>query len=348
VSAAETPAHPALTSHVPLAAMTRGGVVESIHAGSVAVVDRQGRLLFAAGSADSLTFTRSALKPFQALPFVAAGGVERFGYSLPQVALLCASHSGETRHVDAVADMLARAGNVAEDLQCGTHAPTHFELRGEVPPPPPYSPLAHNCSGKHSGMLAYCVQCGHTKHDYLTFDHPLQQQIRLAVASCTATAPERLVSGVDGCSAPNYAVPLSALARAFARLASVEVDADFGRAPKILADAMIAHPEMVSGERRNDLALMQAGRGDWVSKVGAEGVQAIGIRSRGWGIAIKVADGGARGLHPATVSVLDQLGLLDSNARAALANWGHPLVRNYRGLVTGDVRPLVVLDKISG
>jgi L-asparaginase II len=274
--------------------------------------------------------------------------VERFGYSAPQVALLCASHSGEPRHVDAVADMLARAGNVAEDLQCGTHAPSHFELRGEVPPPPPYSPLAHNCSGKHSGMLAYCVQCGHPKHDYLTFDHPLQQQIRLAVASFTAIAPERLVSGVDGCSAPNYAVPLSALARAFARLAAEEVDADFGRAPRILADAMIAHPEMVSGERRNDLALMKAGRRDWVSKVGAEGVQAIGIRSRGWGIAIKVADGGARGLHPATVAVLDQLGLLDSDARAALANWGHPLVRNYRGLVTGDIRSLVVLDKISG
>jgi L-asparaginase II len=316
-----------------------------MHVGSVAVVDRQGRLLYSAGDAATLTFTRSALKPLQALPFVAGGGVERFGYSQAQVALLCASHSGEPRHVDAVADMLARAGNTVDELQCGTHAPTHFELRGELPPPPPYSPLAHNCSGKHSGMLAYCVQCGHGKHDYLAFLHPLQQAIRLAVSRFTATPEDQLVAGVDGCSAPNYAVPLSGLAQAFARLAAPEVDTDYGRAPRTLADAMTAHPEMVSGERRNDLALMRAGRGDWVTKIGAEGVQAIGVRSRAWGIAIKVADGNARGLHPATVAVLDQLGLLDDSAREALARWGHPLIKNYRGIVTGEVRGAVVLDK---
>ncbi len=317
-----------------------------MHVGSVAVVDRQGNLLYSAGDAQTLTFTRSALKPVQALPFVAGGGVERFGYSQPQIALLCASHSGEPRHVDAAADMLARAGNTVDDLQCGTHAPTHFELRGELPPPPPYSPLAHNCSGKHSGMLAYCVQCGHGKHDYLAFDHPLQQAIRRAVSRFTATPEDRLVAGVDGCSAPNYAVPLSRLALAFARLATAEVDADYGRAPKVLADAMTSHPEMVSGEQRNDLALARAGRGDWVTKVGAEGVQAIGIRSRGWGIALKVADGNARGLHPATVAVLKQLDLLDEAAGAALSGWGHPQVKNYRGIITGDIRAAVVLDKL--
>jgi L-asparaginase II len=348
VPALESSSPPAAPSHIPLAEVLRGGVVESVHVGSVAVVDRHGRLLYSAGDAATLTFTRSALKPLQALPFVAGGGVERFGYSQPQVALLCASHSGEPRHVDAVADMLARAGKEVEELQCGTHAPTYFNERGEVPPPPPYSPLAHNCSGKHSGMLAYCVQCGHGTHDYLTFDHPLQQSIRRAVACFTATPEDQLVAGVDGCSAPNYAVPLSRLALAFARLGSAEIDADYGRAPKVLADAMTSHPEMVSGERRNDLALTRAGRGDWVTKVGAEGVQAIGIRSRGWGIAIKVADGNSRGLHPATVAVLDQLDLLDEVGREVLAGWGHPLVRNYRGIATGDVRAAVVLDKIPG
>jgi L-asparaginase II len=323
-------------------------VVESVHAGSVAVVDQHGRLLYSAGNPETLTFTRSALKPLQALPFVAGGGVERFGYAQRQVALLCASHSGEPRHVAAIADMLQRAGNSVDDLQCGTHAPSYFELRGEMPPPPPYSPLAHNCSGKHSGMLAYCVQCGHGKHDYLAFEHPLQLAIRRAVSRFTATPEERLVPGIDGCSAPNYAVPLSGLALAFARLATADVDAEYGRAPKTLADAMTAHPEMVSGERRNDLALMQAGRGDWVTKIGAEGVQAIGVRSRGWGIAIKVADGHPRGLHPASVAVLEQLDLLDEAAKAALATWGRPPVKNYRGIVTGDVRAALVLDKIPG
>ena len=315
--------------------------------GSVAVVDRDGHLLYAAGDPHALTFTRSALKPLQAVPFVAAGGIERFGYSRPQVALLCASHSGEPRHVEAVADMLAKAGNAPEDLQCGTHPPRYFELRGEIPPQPPWSPLAHNCSGKHSGMLAYCVQCGERKDQYLDFNHPLQRAIRQSVAHFTGLAEADLVAGIDGCSAPNYAVPLAALARSFARLALPEPDAHYGRAPKTLADAMTAHPEMVSGERRNDLALMRAGRGDWLTKIGAEGVQTVGIRSRGWGIAIKVADGNARGLHPATIAVLDQLGLLDLAAQAELATWGQPILKNFRGIVVGGARSVLVLDKMD-
>ena len=108
---------------------------------------------------------------------------------------------------------------------------------------------------------------------------------------------------------------------------------------------MTRHPEMVSGERRNDLILMRAGGGDWVTKVGAEGVQAIGVKSRGWGVALKVVDGNARGLHPATVSTLDQLGLLDDARRAALAAWREPVIRNYRGVVTGRVQPVVQLGR---
>ena len=331
--------------HVPLAVATRGAAIDAIHFGSVAVVDRDGNLLHAAGDPGYLTTTRSALKPFQAMPFVAAGGIERFRYTQEEVALLCASHSGEARHVDAVASMLAKAGNTAAELQCGSHAPGFYDARGEVPPPPPYSPLAHNCSGKHSGMLAYCVQCGLPKANYLAYDHPLQQEIRRAVAHFSSTPEAELLAGIDGCSAPNYAVPLSRLALAFARLAADRNDARYGAAPGILADAMTAHPEMVSGENRNDLALMRAGRGDWVAKIGAEGVQAIGIRSKGWGIAIKVVDGAKRGLHPATVSVLDQLGLLDATQRTLLAEWREPPIRNYRGTLTGAVRPVVVLDK---
>jgi L-asparaginase II len=194
-------------------------------------------------------------------------------------------------------------------------------------------------------MLAHCVACGYGKHDYLAFGHPLQQAIRGAVATFSGVPEAALVAGVDGCSAPNYAIPLAHLALAFARLASAEVDPQFGRAPRMLADAMTAHPEMVSGERRSDLALARAGRGDWICKIGAEGVQAVGIRSRGWGIAIKVADGNARGLHPATVAALEQIGVLDAHARQALAEAAHPTLRNFAGLVTGDARAVVVLDK---
>jgi L-asparaginase II len=338
---------PSAPPHAPLAIATRGDAIDAVHYGSVAVVDARGRLLHAAGDPQFLTTTRSALKPFQAMPFIAAGGARRFGYSDAQIALLCASHSGEPRHVAAVTEMLARAGATVDDLQCGTHAPGYFDVRGEVPPPPPYSPLAHNCSGKHAGMLAYCALCGLPRQTYLTFEHPLQQAIRGAVAHFTGVDEAALVAGIDGCSAPNYAVPLAALALAYARLASTADDAEFGSAPKTLADAMSAHPEMVSGDGRNDLAYMRAGRGDWVTKIGAEGVQGVGVRSLGLGIAVKVVDGAKRGLHPAVVSVLDQLGLLDERARAELAAWREPVIRNYRGIATGKVMPVVALQGVD-
>ncbi len=344
VSASNAPIS-AAPPHAPLALVTRGEGVDAIHHGSVAVVDRDGNVLHAAGDPHFVAMTRSALKPFQAMPFAAAGGIERFGFTPPQVALMCASHSGEPRHVSAAADMLARAGNTAAELQCGTHVPGFYDIRGEFPPPPPYSPLAHNCSGKHSGMLAYCVHCGLPKESYLDHDHPLQQAIRRSVAHFTGMAEGAMPWGVDGCSAPNYAVPLSGLARAFARLAAADDDGMFGPAPRKLADAMTAHPEMVSGEGRNDLAYMRAGRGDWVTKIGAEAIQAIGVRSRGIGIVVKVADGAKRALHPATVAVLDQLGLLDDAQRTELSAWGQPVLRNYRGTVTGAVRPLVAIER---
>ncbi|MBA3505451.1 MAG: asparaginase [Betaproteobacteria bacterium] len=332
----------------PLTVVTRGDAIESTHFGSVAVVDREGTLLYAAGDPFTLTFTRSALKPLQALPFVAADGHARFGFTQPELALLCASHSGEQHHVEAAAAILAKAGKAPADLQCGAHPPLTFEARGVPPPPPPYSPLAHNCSGKHGGMLACCVHWGHATGDYLVFDHPLQQAIRRAVARFTVLPEEDLISGVDGCSAPNYAMPLAHLALAYAKLVSPEPDADFGRAPKILADAMTAHPEMVSGDARSDLALARAGRGDWVAKIGAEGVQAVAIKSRGWGIAVKVADGSARGLHPATVAVLVQLDLLDGAGASGLAKWSSPTFRNHRGVVTGKGRGVVSLDRHDG
>lgn len=309
------------------------------------MVDRNGRIIFAAGDPHHPTTTRSALKPLQALPFVSRGGLERFGYGVRETSLLCASHSGEPRHVEVVAGMLERAGCTPDDLQCGVHPPLFYAAKDELPPAGArFSPLQHNCSGKHAGMLAYCRLCGLPTGSYLDFNHPLQQAIRHAVAYMTGVAEDALVAGIDGCSAPNYAVPLDRLAYAYARLATWTRDAHYGDAPSRLAAAMTAHPEMVSGEGRNDLILMRAGGGDWVTKVGAEGVQAIGVLSRGWGIAVKVIDGNARGLHPATVAVLEQLGLLDPERRGALAAWKEPAIRNNRGLTTGRVRPVVELE----
>jgi L-asparaginase II len=335
---------------VPLACTTRGYpgsgyVTENVHMGSVAVVDSAGRLLWSAGDPGYLAFTRSSLKPFQALPFILDGGPERFGLTRDELALLCASHSGEDKHVQMVQSILARIGLDETHLECGCHVPLYYEF-ANLPPPADrrWSPLHHNCSGKHSGFLAWCRMHGAPTQGYVDPAHPLQQAVRATLAEAVHIPGERLALGIDGCSAPNSALPLSSLAHLYARLARGR-DERFGSALGVLCDAMTARPDLVSGEGRSDLHLMRAGRGDWVCKIGADAVQAIGIRSAGIGIAIKIADGASRALHTVTCRVLDQLGLLDDQARKALERYIEPPIKNARGTVAGYVRPLVTLER---
>lgn len=331
-----------MSAHALLAELTRGGITESLHLGSVAVVDARGRLLYAAGDPTFPTFTRSTIKPFQALPLLRAGGLAQFGYGSRELALMCASHSGEDMHVEVVDAMLKKAGCGEHHLGCGCHLPLRY-ASGVAPADARYTQLHHNCSGKHAGFLAWCVQQQAPLDSYLALDHPLQQQVRAALADVAGLETDDLRAGTDGCSAPNYALPLARLAYAYARLALSETDPehepDLGR----LFDAMTAHPELVSGTGRSDLAFMRAGPGDWVAKVGAEGVQALGIRSAGIGVAVKVADGASRALYPATIAVLQQLGLLDALTQSPLAEFARPQVHNHAGVPTGEIRPLVTL-----
>ena len=335
---------------VPLAATTRGYpatgyTVENVHAGSIAVVDAEGRLLARAGDPQYQTFTRSALKPFQALPFLLSNGPEKFGLAQDELALLCASHSGEEKHLAGVRAILGKIGLDAGQLECGCGAPLYYETNNlPVPQDQAWTPLHHNCSGKHSGFLAWCRQHGAPTAGYVEPDHPLQRAIRAALADAVNLPESALPSGIDGCSAPNYALPLASLAHLYARLAQGSSDPRLGNALGPLFDAMTGRPDMVSGTERSDLVLMTAGGGDWVAKIGADAVQAIGIRSKGIGIAIKVADGNNRGLHTITYNVLDQLGLLDEGKRAVLERFRQPLIRNARGMVTGDIRSLFTLQ----
>lgn len=336
-------------AHVPLVVVERGDSVESVHCGSVAVVDADGRLVASAGDPRTVAFTRSSLKPLQALPFVLGGGLARFGFAARELAVICASHSGEAKHQATVAAILARIGASPADLQCGSHAPLVYEACRLTPPPPPHPALAHNCSGKHAGMLACCALHGWPLATYLDPEHPLQVAIRAAVARLTGTAEQNLVRGTDGCSAPNYALPLAGLAQAYARLAKPDRAGGDAAALRAIAQAMSAYPDYVSGERRSDLALMRAGRGRWVAKVGAEGVQAVGLSRNGdgLGIAIKVADGAARALAPAAIGVLDALGLLDPEAGDELSAWASPVLHNARRTPVGRIRPCVVLDRVG-
>ncbi|MDO8888504.1 MAG: asparaginase [Hydrogenophaga sp.] len=333
----------ALPRHVPITVAYRGGHPENIHHGSLAVVDAKGQLLASVGDVESPLFTRSSLKPFQAMPLIAQAA-DRYELSDADVALLCASHNGEPMHVERAAALLAKIGAGESNLACGSHVPFFFSTNGITPEPGArFNRLHHNCSGKHTGMLLLAHALGAPQGGYLDSHHAVQQEIARSVSHFAGVPVGQLVRGTDGCSAPNYALPLRSLAHAFARLTLEEPDPVYDKAPLRIARAMSHHPELVSGQGRNDLALMRAGRGDWVSKVGADGVQALASFSRGIGIAAKVSDGQLAPLMVAFVSALDQLDWLDAESRSALASLIPPPLKNAAGIEVGEMRAVLEL-----
>lgn len=329
---------------VPLIELSRGGTLESLHFGAIAVVDHQGHVLASAGDPHWRTFSRSTLKALQALPFMQSGGPAHFGFESEQIALMCASHNGEDKHVAQTTRMLERAGLGTAALRCGCHVPSYFGATETSPPADAVFDQRHNnCSGKHAGFLSYCVQHGLALDDYIDPSHPLQTAIRRDVARATGMQESELRMGIDGCSAPNYALPLRNLAWGYARLASGTRDGEFGGSFEQLANAMTRHPDLVSGTARNDLAFMTAGRGDWVTKVGADGVQVVASRSRGQAFAIKIIDASKPALFAATVEVLHLLGWLDEQQRTELEPWRAREIRNVRGLLVGERKPVFQL-----
>lgn len=313
-------------AHVPLVATTRGAEVECVHYGSIAVVDEAGRLVASAGDPGSLNFTRSALKPFQALPFVEDGGMERFGFSSHELALMCASHNAEPLHLGIVRGILSRIGAGEKDLQCGSHPPSVYAALGESPPRRRWSALCHNCSGKHSGFLAWCRMHGRPLAEYLEPESPLQKRVRATLERLLPGT--RLARGTDGCGAPNYAMPLRSIALLYCKLAC-----DGALAP--MRFAMTRHPDIVSGTGRMDLALMTTG--NWVAKGGAAGLQAIGVPSRGLGIAVRIADGNPAMVRVAAIAALQQLGLSGDPEKTPLAPFAGGPVRNDRGREVGRI-----------
>lgn len=337
-------------NYVPVVEVTRGSIVESVHFGAAVVVDAAGQVLAAVGDPQTQAFLRSTAKPIQALPFVEMGGVEKFGLSDRELSLMCASHLGTDDHVQVVTGMQEKIGIDESDMLCGAHEPGDkatwkaMVLRGEQP-----TPRRHNCSGKHTGMLAHAVMRGLPKADYINPQHPVQQTILQTFAELTGLEPGQVVIGIDGCSVPTFAIPLYNTALGFARVA------DPSRLPERRANAlrhifraMSTFPEMVSGPGGFDTMLMQAGAGKYVSKGGAEGYQGIAIapgvlsqNSPGLGIAIKISDGDPtdRGRSMVVLTLLKQLGLLTSIEAENLAKFDRRKLHNFRNLEIGEIRP---------
>lgn len=351
-------------AHQPLLQVSRGNLVESVHYGSIAIVDSNGTLLASHGDPDTVAFLRSSAKPFQALPFVERGGVEHFSFTQAELAISCASHLGSDLHRQTVEAMQKKIGIEENDLQCGVHLPEDVSTLTDLlvtnkPPTPNYN----NCSGKHTAMLAYTRMRGLPSEKYLELEHPLQQDILASFSEMCLLPASGIEIGTDGCSAPNFAVPLIHAALAMARLCDPR-DLSEARASacRKITSAMTTHPEMVSGYGEFDEQLMRVGRGKIVCKRGAEGFQIVGLMpgalrsdSPGIGVAFKVSDGDASSLgsnlvmsnrvRPAvTLEILRQLGALSSEQRQALAEFGPAKpVKNHRGIVTGQSQPVFEL-----
>lgn len=341
----------------PLVEIERGTIMESRHCGHVAVLDGDGRVLASSGAPDTISFLRSSAKPHQTIPLVATGAADHFGFTDREIAVACGSHNGEAEHTEAVASMLRKIGLDETALHCGAHEPygekaaEELKRRGHKP-----SALHNNCSGKHAAMLALALYLKAPVENYEEPEHPVQCLIAKTIAQFANLRESEMGLGVDGCSAPNFAIPVKAMALMFARL--VRPPADFEDATREacarVVEAMNAHPEMVEGGGELDTELMKAERGKIVSKVGAEGVYTAGVLPsdrfpKGLGLAFKIEDGdkGDRARSPLAVEILRRLGLLADRDMKNLSRWVNPVIRNHRGDEVGRVRPAFELEKLS-
>lgn len=320
--------------------VTRGALVESRHRVRAVLCDGGGRLLAAWGAVEAPVYPRSAAKPIQALPLIETGAAERYGLSEAHLALACGSHAGTPQHVAALTDWLARTGLSVDDLRCGAHRPLDEQaaaaLEREGRPP---TALHNNCSGKHLGLLSAARHLGEPLGSYLDPAHPAQRRWRAALADLAGLALEAAPEGVDGCGIPVLALPLDALARAFARFAEPSSLAEPRRSAALaLARAMTAAPLMVGGESRLDSAVIAASAGAVLLKGGAEGVVAAALRERGLGLALKAEDGAARAAQAGALALLEHVGALTAEASAGLRRRHSGPVVNWAGRRVGEIR----------
>ena len=336
-----------ISNYSPIYETTRGDIVESLHYGAFAIVDVSGNLIADYGDPNTVTYLRSSAKPFQALPFIESGGAEHFGLTSAEIALICASHSGTDKHVE-IAHSIQRKASLSEsDLLCGVHPPfdksTAEAMRNRKEEP---TPNCHNCSGKHSGMLAFAAMNDWSKIDYIDQSHPVQERILKCFADMFDLSVDEIHIGIDGCSVPNFAAPLYNAALAYARLCDPSsLGTRRANTCRSITSAMTTNPEIVSGPGRFDTCLMEVGKGFILSKGGAEGYQSIGLMpgalnddSPALGIAIKISDGDLRdrARSPVSVEILHQLGALNDIDLESLVKFKpkSPLY-NWRRLVVG-------------
>lgn len=324
-----------------LVEVLRGDLVESVHRGAVVVVDADGTQKLALGDATQPVFPRSAVKAIQALPFVESGAADAYGFGDRELALACASHSGEPAHAELANAMLAKAGLGPDALECGAHWPSNHAAtialaRSGASP----SALHNNCSGKHSAFVCTCRHLGIAHLGYVRPEHRFQQMIRETMEAVTGAPHNETNRGTDGCSIPTFAVPLHNLALGFARMATGNgLGTERAKAAQRLMSACMAEPFQVAGTDRADTELMQAAPGRIFVKVGAEGVFCAALPDLGLGIAIKCDDGAGRAAEVMIAAVLGKLLAGDEALPGTLDKAARPVLKNWNGIEVASLRP---------
>jgi L-asparaginase II len=339
----------------PLVEVTRGGITESRHRGHVVAVEPDGSIAAHLGAPETVTYLRSSAKPHQALPLVASGAADRFGFTEKEIALACASHSGEPIHTEVAASMLKKIGLGPEALKCGLHEPFSQEVarrlreKGEEP-----NVLQNNCSGKHAGMLALALHLSAPTETYDEPTNPVQLAIGNTISDFSGISIENIAVGIDGCGVPVFGITVKAMALMYARLVAppLKFDEKTRSACARIVAAMTTYPELVGGSSdRLDTEIMRAAKGRLVSKVGAEGVYTVGVLPcedwpRGLGLALKIEDGDDHRARPTVViESLRQLGILTDQSLEAVSRYAFFPVRNRRGDVVGEVSPEFELNR---
>lgn len=324
-----------------LVEVVRGALTESRHCGAVAVVDADGASVLTLGDVARPVYPRSAVKPLQALPLVESGAAERYGFGDQEIALACASHGGEPAHVEVAARMLARAGLDGGALECGAHWPSHQpSTQALARSGATASALHNNCSGKHAGFLCVACAAGIDHHGYVKAEHVVQREVRGALENLTGASLSVDQCGIDGCSIPTWAVPLSALAHAFARFGTGRgLEPKRAKAAARIRAACADQPYYVAGTGRFCSEVMKAFGARVLVKTGAEGVFCGALPEQGLGIALKCDDGATRAAEVAMATLIARFLPMSEDERGAVGRFLRPTLRNWNGIEVGGLRP---------
>ncbi|MEM7037486.1 MAG: asparaginase [Bacteroidota bacterium] len=320
-----------------LTTTTRNGLVETVHRGAWCMVGEGGKVVASVGDIELRTYPRSAMKLVQVLPLILTGAADALDITPEEIALMCGSHNAEDRHRATALSILEKAAATEADLACGTHDPlsrtVHHSLIASATPT---TALYNNCSGKHAGFLALARHIGAPLKGYLLPDHPVQIHVREAVVRIFGLPETELHHGIDGCSAPNYGMPLRHMALGYQRLAAPEnLPANWSAAIYCVTAAISAHPFMIAGTDRYCTELMSAAPNQVIAKLGADGVYCMALPHRKRGIAVKIDDGATGPQYNVAQTLLEAQGIFRSGTPERLKKFKETPILNCKGLQVG-------------